>query len=100
MSSELGSSSFAKFTILTFGDRTFIIAAICGVVGIFVTYFFVEDLSGEDLTIRDARFRTYLVEHGWDGEMGEDDLKGLADEGQVPGERIMVGQDNSVNEKK
>jgi MFS family permease len=57
---------------------TFIIAAIVGVVGIAVTYFFVEDLTGEDLGERDKRFRAYLVANGWDGEMGEDDLKALA----------------------
>jgi len=71
------------------GDRwTFIIAAICGVVGVLVTYFFVEDLSGEDLAERDKRFRAYLVENGWDGEMGEDDLKALADQGL--GEGVVV----------
>jgi MFS family permease len=69
---------------------TFIVAAICGVVGILVTYFFVENLTGEDLSERDKRFRAYLVEHGWDGEMGEDDLKALAADGQVPGEAIIV----------
>lgn len=71
---------------------TFIIAAICGVAGVLVTYFFVEDLSGEDLSERDTRFRAYLVEHGWDGEMGEDDLKALAADGQVLGEGIIVEQ--------
>lgn len=55
-----------------FGKKwTFIIAAIVGVVGIAVTHFFVEPLTGEDLDARDSRFRAYLVEHGWDGEMGE-----------------------------
>ncbi|KUJ14105.1 MFS general substrate transporter [Mollisia scopiformis] len=67
---------------------TFIIAAIVGVLGVLVTYFFVEPLTDEDLSARDSRFRTYLVEHGWDGVMGEADLKALADDGQVPGEGI------------
>ena len=60
---------------------TFIIAAICGVVGILVTFFFVPDLQGEDLAEEDEKFRAYLVSKGWDGEMGEEDLKALADEG-------------------
>lgn len=60
---------------------TFIIAAICGVAGILVTYFFVPDISGKDLANEDERFRAYLVAHGWDGEMGEEDLKALADQG-------------------
>ncbi|KAJ5094578.1 Glycerophosphoinositol permease 1 [Penicillium angulare] len=64
---------------------TFIIAAICGVVGVAVTYFFVPDLSGEDLSIRDEKFRAYLVSKGWDGAMGEDDLRADADQG-IPDE--------------
>ncbi|KAJ5989277.1 Glycerophosphoinositol permease 1 [Penicillium waksmanii] len=60
---------------------TFIIAAICGIVGILVTYFFVPDLSGEDLRIRDEQFRVYLVANGWDEAMGEDDLQANADDG-------------------
>lgn len=60
---------------------TFIVAAICGIVGILVTRFFVRDLRGEDLKYEDERFRAYLVEHGWVGEMGEEDLKASAVEG-------------------
>jgi MFS family permease len=60
---------------------TFIIAAICSVVGILVTYFFVPKLKGEDLALEDDAFREYLVSKGWSGDMGEDDLKGWA--GQV-----------------
>lgn len=64
------------------GNRwTFIIAAICGVVGILVTWVFVPDLSGEDLRHRDENFRAYLVSKGWDGTMGEDDLQASADQG-------------------
>lgn len=55
---------------------TFIIAAICGVVGILVTFFFVPNVNGEDLAINDERFRVYLVENGWEGEMGQkEDIK-------------------------
>ena len=64
---------------------TFIVAAICGVVGILMTFFFVPNLSGEDLRGRDEQFRAYLVAHGWDGVMGEDDLQAIADEGIPPG---------------
>jgi len=63
---------------------TFIIAAICGVAGVLVTWFFVPNIKGDDLAIEDERFRAYLVTHGWDGEMGEEDLKALADEGIPP----------------
>ena len=60
---------------------TFIIAAICGVVGVLVTFFLVPNLTGEDLAVEDEKFRAYLVAHGWDGEMGEEDLKALVDKG-------------------
>lgn len=70
---------------------TFIIAAICGVAGVAVTYFFVPNLTGEDLAIEDEKFRAYLTTNGWHGEMGEDDLKALADEGVPEGIRESIG---------
>lgn len=60
---------------------TFIIAAICGVAGVLVTYFFVPDIQGDDLAHADEKFRLYLAQNGWHGEMGEEDLKALADQG-------------------
>jgi MFS family permease len=60
---------------------TFVIAAICGLVGIFVTYVFVPNLTGDDLSIEDEKFRAYLVLHDWHGIMGEDDLKEPAESG-------------------
>ncbi|KAF8231998.1 MFS general substrate transporter [Tricholoma matsutake] len=56
---------------------TFIIAAVCGIVGILVTYFFVPDMTGVDLADEDAKFMKYLTENGWEGEVGEDDDKNL-----------------------
>jgi predicted MFS family arabinose efflux permease len=52
---------------------TFIIAAICGVTGILVTYFFVPDMTGEDLAEEDARFMEFLERNGWEGTVGEDE---------------------------
>lgn len=75
---------------------TFIIAAICGIVGILVTLFFVPDLTGEDLRVRDEKFRAYLVSNGWDGDMGEDDLKAAADQVMAPG--LPNGDDKLVNQ--
>lgn len=43
---------------------TFIIAAICGISGILVTYFFVPDMTGKDLAEEDAKFLQYLAENG------------------------------------
>lgn len=59
---------------------TFIISAIVGVVGVAVTFFFVPNVTGEDLAVQDEKFRSYLVANGWDGEMGEADLKAMAHE--------------------
>lgn len=63
---------------------TFIIAAICGLVGILVTWIFVPNLQGEDLAVKDEKFRAHLVAHGWSGEMGEADLLTFADHGSPP----------------
>lgn len=51
---------------------TFIIAAICGVTGIIVTYFFVPDMTGVDLADEDRNFMQYLMDNGWEGDVGED----------------------------
>lgn len=63
---------------------TFIIAAVCGLAGILVTWIFVPNLQGEDLAVEDEKFRAYLVAHGWVGEMGEEDLKAFAEQGIPP----------------
>ncbi|KAI0975963.1 putative glycerophosphoinositol permease [Xylaria arbuscula] len=57
---------------------TFIISAIAGLSGILVTWFFIPNISGEDLQKGDEKFRAYLVANGWDGTMGEDDLQAQA----------------------
>ena len=56
-----------------FNRWTFIIAAICGVTGILITYFFVPDKTGIDLADEDAEFMKYLADNGWEGEVGEED---------------------------
>jgi MFS family permease len=77
----LGTQAFLPIKSRLGNKWTFTIAAICGVVGIVVTWVFVPDLSGEDLRVRDERFRAYLVSRGWDEDMGEGELKALADQG-------------------
>lgn len=52
---------------------TFIIAAICGVTGILVTYIFVPDMTGVDLAEEDTRFMEYLERNGWEGTVGENE---------------------------
>lgn len=62
---------------------TFIIAAICGVIGILITYFFVPDMTGVDLADGDAEFMEYLAANGWEGEVGEDDDKKLITDSEI-----------------
>ena len=70
---------------INLGKRwTFIIAAIAGVAGVLVTWFFVPNITGEDLVVEDEKFRAYLVKNGWEGEMGEEDLRAFADKGIPP----------------
>lgn len=38
-----------------------------------ITYFFVPDKTGIDLADEDAEFMKYLIENGWEGEVGEED---------------------------
>lgn len=91
----VGTQAFQPIKDRLGNNWTFIIAAICGVVGILVTFLFVPDLTGEDLSVRDEKFRAYLVSNGWDGDMGEDDLQAAADQVIPPG--LPNGDDKSVN---
>ncbi|KAG2118416.1 major facilitator superfamily domain-containing protein [Suillus clintonianus] len=56
---------------------TFIIAAICGVAGVLITYFCIPDMTGVDLAEEDTKFMKYLADNGWEGEVGEGDEKGM-----------------------
>lgn len=53
------------------GDRwTFIIAAICGLVGVLLALIFVPHLQEDDLMEEDVKFKNYLVSKGWHGTFG------------------------------
>ncbi|ABN66491.1 permease involved in the uptake of glycerophosphoinositol (GroPIns) [Scheffersomyces stipitis CBS 6054] len=73
------------------GDRwTFIIAAICGLAGVLVTFFFIPHLKEEDLLEEDVKFKNYLLENGWKGHFGipsenneEEDLESTDDDFSV-----------------
>ncbi|KAI5459170.1 major facilitator superfamily domain-containing protein [Mariannaea sp. PMI_226] len=85
----IGTQAFTPIQVHLGKKWTFIIAAICGVAGMLVTYFFVPNVTGEDLGKNDERFRQFLVDNGWDGEMGEDDLKAQAHEVQMPSASVV-----------
>ncbi|EEB98648.1 hypothetical protein MPER_01810, partial [Moniliophthora perniciosa FA553] len=76
---------------------TFIIAAICGVSGILVTYFFVPDMTGVDLADEDRKFMVYLASNGWMGEVGESDEKEILSAGGQTTE--MEAESDSASEK-
>ncbi|KAK9342969.1 major facilitator superfamily domain-containing protein [Lipomyces starkeyi] len=46
---------------------TLIIAAICDLVGVIITFFFVPKLNGEDLMDEDNRSHQYLIDRNWQG---------------------------------
>ncbi|KIY43238.1 MFS general substrate transporter [Fistulina hepatica ATCC 64428] len=52
---------------------TFIIAAICGLAGMTVTWFFIRNDLGRDLAEEDAKFQAYLEANGWQGEVGAEE---------------------------
>ncbi|KAL5495197.1 GIT1 [Sanghuangporus weigelae] len=74
---------------------TFIIAAICGISGILVTYFCVSDMTGVDLAEEDAAFMKYLADNGWEGEVGEDDDRALV----ANGDKVHQGSEEGESEK-
>lgn len=69
----IGTQAFTPIQLHLGKKWTFIVAALCGVSGIAITYFFVPNLKGEDLGKEDERFKAYLVSRGWEGDMGEKD---------------------------
>jgi len=73
----LGTQAFTPIQT-NLGQRwTFIIAAICGVTGVLVTWLFVPDMTGVDLADEDAAFLEYLEANEWQGDVGEYEQKGL-----------------------
>lgn len=55
------------------GDKwTFIVAAICGLVGVLVAYFFIPHLRDDDLLKEDIKFKNYLIANGWTGHFGDE----------------------------
>ncbi|KAG7445067.1 MFS Git1p-like glycerophosphoinositol permease [Guyanagaster necrorhizus] len=49
---------------------TFIIAAICGLAGMTVTWFFIRNDLDRDLAMEDANFQAFLEANGWHGDVG------------------------------
>ena len=73
----IGTEAFTPIQVHLGKKWTYLIASICGLLGIAMTYFFVPDMKNEDMAEEDARFMQYLKDNGWEGEVGEDDDKAL-----------------------
>ena len=43
-----------------------------------------KDVRDNNFANEDKQFRAYLVGHGWNGDMGEDDLQAIADKDIPP----------------
>ncbi|GAA5974340.1 hypothetical protein JCM11641_006746 [Rhodosporidiobolus odoratus] len=75
-----GTQSFTPIK-LNLGPRwTFIIAAICGIMGMLVAFYFIRNDLGGDLAEEDVRFAAYLASQGWEGQMGVQGKEALIDQ--------------------
>ncbi|KAH3900694.1 probable Probable metabolite transport protein GIT1 [Saccharomycodes ludwigii] len=69
----VGTESFTPIRDKLGPRWTFIIAAICGLLGLTTAFFFVPHLKEHDLMENDIKFHNFLIENGWTGKMGFDD---------------------------
>lgn len=59
---------------LHLGEKwTFIIAAICGLLGVLAALLLIPQLNDDDLMLEDVKFKNYLIENGWTGTFGYED---------------------------
>lgn len=68
--SVVGTKTFTPIQAHLGEGWTFIIAAICGLVGVLCCYFFIPHLREDDLMAEDIRFKNYLIDNGWKGTFG------------------------------
>lgn len=61
----LGTQAFTPIQAHLGKRYTFIIAACCGLVGVLLAFFFVEDKGKDKLEKEDEAWRQYLVENGY-----------------------------------
>ncbi|KAM9927671.1 hypothetical protein OXX59_002371 [Metschnikowia pulcherrima] len=85
----VGTKSFTPIQVNLGKKWTFIIAAICGLAGMLVAWFFIPQLKDDDLLEEDVRFKNYLVERGWNGTFG-------VEEGKV--EMTTISDDEAVEQ--
>lgn len=75
----VGTKAFTPIQVHLGKQWTFIIAAICGLLGVLIAILFIPQLKDEDLMVEDIRFKNYLLANGWTGTFGcEDGTQELA----------------------
>lgn len=68
----VGTKSFTPIQNNLGKKWTFIIAAICGLLGVLIAYFLIPHLKEDDLLEEDIKFKNYLAANGWEGEYGSE----------------------------
>ncbi|QFZ25421.1 putative glycerophosphoinositol permease [Clavispora lusitaniae] len=66
----VGTKSFTPIQNNIGKKWTFIIAAICGLLGVATALLCIPQLTDDDLMKEDINFKNYLVQHGWTGHFG------------------------------
>lgn len=69
----VGTKTFTHIQTHLGQNWTFIIAAICGLSGVLVTFFFIPHLKDDDLMEEDVKFMNYLRDNGWNHSFGTDE---------------------------
>lgn len=91
----VGTKAFTPIETNLGQQWTFIIAAICGIVGVLCALIFVPHLKDDDLLMEDIRFKNYLIANGWTGHFGYDEgqsdasSSNLDDEGVIQVENVV-----------
>lgn len=86
----VGTKSFTPIETNLGQGWTFIIAAICGLLGVIVTFLCIPQLKDDDLMKEDINFKNYLVDQGWTGTFGFED--GFAEDSSSEGEEVVHKQ--------
>ncbi|GAC71668.1 glucose dehydrogenase [Moesziomyces antarcticus T-34] len=67
----IGTQVFSPIQIHAGKRWVFIISAILGLIGIALVYFFIPETTRFDLADEDRAWLQYLVDNGWDGDIGD-----------------------------
>ncbi len=80
----VGTKSFTPIQDNLGKKWTFIIAAICGLLGVLIAFFLIPHLKEDDLLEEDISFKNYLAANGWEGEYGSGHTATVVEELEDP----------------